>query len=63
MSTSTPFLFAVAGQFVSQLFVIIIFLFLIGLFLFIWITGGAGLWAALEVVKENVNRFFNSWKK
>jgi len=57
MSTSTPFLFAVAGQVVSQLFVIIIFLLLIGLFLFIWITGGAGLWAALEVLKQKINQW------
>ena len=57
MSTSTPYIYAVAGQVVSQIFVVILFLFIIGLLLSIWISGGTAIWAALQFVKDKINQW------
>lgn len=54
---------AIASQIVSQLFAVVLLFFVVGLLLFIWVSGGTGIWAALQVMKESIDRWFNSWKQ
>ncbi len=56
MSTSTPYVSAVAGQIVSQLFAAVLLLVLIGILLWIAISFGVAIWAGLKVEENTINK-------
>jgi type IV secretory pathway TrbD component len=55
MSTSTPYIYAVAGQIVSQLFAAVLLLVLIGILLWIAISFGVAIWAGRKVEEKAIN--------